>query len=524
MINTQINEYTPDTSLTQVSSYFSIIDNAIKTGDTNKRYNISSVASTAAAPPIKAGSWTHFTIAPVHDNLLDVYNSFIRLKMEVDVTDDVLLAAKASDKFEPFAYWIGFKDAMDVVEQYSIVANGTAIYTQNNATEESFITSLATPEGVKSSDVFSKTKFSDVWNCEPTAYTGAYITRIDGVNKTHRVTINLKLDLRRFLPLAGIRYIPAFVGNLQLRVKLGTQGLVCAPIGPEAIAKYPSNTMPISPEITCKFVPAGETFTMYNSYTSSTNTLGTINQKAIVGDYTFTTADSVLSSFSIDDNLYQGLIKHYTSESLSFPIQTLSFFTMSGEVKKNGASDLSINITPRFVDSIFILFPYKQNYHTCFENPLMETFRLNMGGYGVFPDSDFTSYSAEMYEIAANAFNTNNDMTGFNKDVMWSLVNKVNVKTGNRPKDVTNYVFALPTSADNTFQQGQTSNTSINYNLKITSLKDGDEKTKSPLKEDNANCTPIFCVLKDSVFAIQLRDQGPPMVACDEFDISSPVN
>ena len=78
MINTQINEYTPDTSLTQVASYFTIVDNAIKTGDTNKRYNFSSVASTAAAPPIKAGSWCHFTISPVHDNMLVyTFHSFV---------------------------------------------------------------------------------------------------------------------------------------------------------------------------------------------------------------------------------------------------------------------------------------------------------------------------------------------------------------------------------------------------------------------------------------------------------------
>lgn len=514
MINTQINEYTPDTSLTQVASYFTIVDNAIKTGDTNKRYNFSSVASTAAAPPIKAGSWCHFTISPVHDNMLDLYNSFIRLKMIIPITNSTTVAA-AESGYNPYCYWIGFKDSMDVVEQYQIVANGTNIYTQSNATEESFITSLATTDGVKSSDIFSKAKFNDVWKGKDTCLTGAYVK-----NGVTSVEINLKLDLRRFLPLSGIRYLPAFIGNLQLRVKLGTQGLVCAPVGPEFISKFPTKAMmaiTASNAVTPKFVPVGETFKMFNAYTNSA--LVAADQTVTVGAYEFPTAESMLACFSIDDNLYQGLVQHYTSESLSFPIQTLSFYAMSGAINKNGASDISINVTPRFVDTIFILFPYKQNYHTCFDNPLMETFRLNMGGYGVFPDSDFTSYSAEMYEIASNAFNTNNDLTGFNKDVMRSLVNSNKVTTGNTPNDVSNYVFALPTSVDNTFQQGQTSNTPINYNLKITSLN-----SNSPLKDSASSCTPLFATLKDSVFAIQLREAGPPLVAIDEYDISSPAN
>jgi hypothetical protein len=52
MQSTQLNEFTPATSLLQVSSYFDLIDNPEKTGDTNKRYTMASNSATAPSPPI----------------------------------------------------------------------------------------------------------------------------------------------------------------------------------------------------------------------------------------------------------------------------------------------------------------------------------------------------------------------------------------------------------------------------------------------------------------------------------------
>ena len=41
MLNPEINEFTVDSELTQIASYFAIVDNAIKASDTNKLYKIS---------------------------------------------------------------------------------------------------------------------------------------------------------------------------------------------------------------------------------------------------------------------------------------------------------------------------------------------------------------------------------------------------------------------------------------------------------------------------------------------------
>ena len=51
MLNGQLSDMGYESHLTQVASYFDIVDAAVKTGDTNKRYSISTNVSTAPSPP-----------------------------------------------------------------------------------------------------------------------------------------------------------------------------------------------------------------------------------------------------------------------------------------------------------------------------------------------------------------------------------------------------------------------------------------------------------------------------------------
>ena len=83
MLNGQLSDPGYATHLTQVASYFDIVDSAVKTADTNKRYSMSTNVSTAPSPPIQANSWTHIHIAPTCDNMCDLYNSYIVAEMEI---------------------------------------------------------------------------------------------------------------------------------------------------------------------------------------------------------------------------------------------------------------------------------------------------------------------------------------------------------------------------------------------------------------------------------------------------------
>jgi hypothetical protein len=93
MKSTRLNEFTPATSLLQVSSYFDNIVSAVKFGDTNKRYTMSSNSATAPSPPIQNGSFTSFIISPTADNMFDLYNSFIDVDIYLKVKVNTAVAA-----------------------------------------------------------------------------------------------------------------------------------------------------------------------------------------------------------------------------------------------------------------------------------------------------------------------------------------------------------------------------------------------------------------------------------------------
>lgn len=521
MLNEPINEFTVDEGLTQTASYFNIVDNAVKTGDTNKRYTISSNASTAPSCPFPIGSWTSFVISPQGDNICDLYNSFLTVDFNLgpfNVCPTIDADSKSAGYNEP-GIWVGFKDSFDAVEQYQILANGQSIYTQSNAVEESYITNLAATEAVKRVDVFSKVVHKDAWNAKDTVMTGTVITP-SNYNSTKDNIIQLKIDIRRILPLAAVKYLPEFAGNIEVRVKFGISGLVVTPLSVKRVLgkKYYGATD--IQDITNKFVPYSELVDgkvkCITSIAKSVVSYGLQPSMKLTSIPIVETCFSHLACFGMDDNLYQQLIQRYMKESLSFPIQTLTFNQMNGNMGgTTGKNDFTLTMTPRFVDSIYVLFPKSNTFKTCYENPLFKSFVLKMGGYGTIPEIAHSSTSPEFYEMATNTFNTNNDVAGFSKDVMKSMTNSRNSQTGYESNDISNFVLPFPTSTDNTFQQGQTSNTPITYQLKT-------EFDSSSPYYNTQTCTPIMGFLKDSVFAIQLRESGPPIISIDEYDITSP--
>ena len=575
MLNTQINEFTPDAELTQIASYFAIVDNAIKTSDTNKKYKISTNNCEAAPAPFKLGSWCSVPLSPQGQNMVDLYNSFITVELDlgpfknsqavqayfpslVSPTDNTGAAVSynlgSHEGYKEPSVWLGFKDAMDIVGQYQLVANGQAFYSQSFAIEESYITGLATTEQVKSVDPYSKTRHEDVWNGDEKCGTGTIMSHSTLMNTENK--IKLKIDLRRFLPLATIKYLPEFVGNLELRLQFSLDGLVCAPLGFDGFAGCPANVSKLVIKnateytgrgITNKFVPYSEleaghvvgiteiTYSGMREAKEKTSgeifvppytivKCGHIVGAGLQGTPIITECKSHLACFGLDINIYNQLAARYEQTALSFPIQTLTFHQMNGRIDHSkwtsggGQASVTSTAVPRFVDSIFFLFPLDANHRTCYDNILATEYSLKMGGYGTFPEVTYSSWSPEFLEVSGNVFNVNNDLTGFNKDVVRSLIQNAYNTTGFTPFDTSNFVLSIPTSTDNTFQQGQTSNTTINYQLQ---LKMGPE---SPILTTASSCVPMIGFLKDSVLAIQRRPGGaPPVITLDEYDITSPA-
>jgi hypothetical protein len=125
---------------------------------------------------------------------------------------------------------------MDCIFQYQIHFDVEEIYSQSHALRESFLIVTFLPDTIKNCDPWSHARFEDIWNNLDTAYPSAWMV-FDEVQNTFpedqtpecprkypaddslpKKTIKMKIDFGRFLPLSGIKYLPAFVQNLQLNI------------------------------------------------------------------------------------------------------------------------------------------------------------------------------------------------------------------------------------------------------------------------------------------------------------------
>ena len=525
MQNEYLNEFTPAESIKQVSQYFSIIDNSVQVGDTNRKY-IPSNNQASPGGPQADNSYITFNISPVGENLCDLYNSTINAELNLSVKiASAVEASTANVGGNVPAVWIGYVDSMDAVASYQILANGRSIYSQDNAHNEAFITGCGSTEAVKKVDIFSKARHTDVWKRADTAKSG-YIINL-GSAKSAGATITdikipIKIDLRRFLVLDAIRYMPAFAGNIQLKIKFSSEALQITPLSVEDIIQDPFMLTKLTsyPKITNKFVPFEEQFTMITKVVATNSNGATSAITLTAGTQQFTKAAasfdkcySYLYSFSLDPNVYQDLVNRYSQTALSFPIKRMDWTIMNGAAPAaNTQIDYSATFTPLYVNAIYVLFKRKPNYYTNYENPLFETYQLNMGAYGNVPADPTNTYGPVFYETCANAMNTNNDLCGFNVDVMRSLTATSLESTGYKSNDTTHFFMAFPTETDFTFQQGQTSNSPITYKLSV----------KGSSATTGFNEKPEIGFLRHACFSIMVKPNGPPVVVIDDYDLSQP--
>ena len=358
----------------------------------------------------------------------------------------------------------------------------------------------------------------------------------------------MKIDLRRFLPLSNIKYLPAFAGKIELRLFFSCAGMVCCPMSPGESFAYKPNIYCkyVFDEITNEFTPIGEPVTMYtNNADLSDNTrvvdsvskAGTLkftkltaeDRTFIVSEYKVTECSSIIPCFGIEDNIYSSLVQRYADPThpLTFPTQTISVYTTTNKLT-NSNDKTTCTITPRFVDSIFCLFPIKHTHHTYFKNPNFKSFQLNCGGYGNIPAKPFgtTDEYPEFLEYCQNAMNVNGGQSGFNKEVVNSLTHCDRDKTTNKPKfgysigiysnDKSSFFIGLPTETDNTYQQGLTSLSPINFEINVT------QETGDNTYAKATQTPPLICLLFDSSISILVQPNGmPPLVRLGNYDLTS---
>lgn len=528
MYNANVNQKVTSDIIGQVSSYFKITEECLDIGDTNKRYVPIEESAYACDPGFELPNSTTFILTPTADNMADWSNAFLTLEYNGTVSIDKVLTIPTNEG-KPGLVWIGYKDAMDCIESYQILSNGVSILLQDQATRESFITSCGISESTRKSDYYSGVRHCDIWKRNYSTCTGCEVDFSDG-SKTKDFHFIAKIDLRRFLPLSNIKFMPMFAGKLELKVKVSSAGMVLALSDP-ALTVFQGDLTRISavkiPQVTNEFVPIGETFQMITETVATSDKDLTIKEikygdriLTINKGMTCNRCFSTICNFGLDDRIYQSLVNRYTAMDLTFPTQRLIINTLNNTLKKKESVSIALTHTPRFVDSIFFLFPLKTNYLTVYKNPCFNNFQVTCGGYGSLPSNGMQTYDdVRPIEYLQNAMNVNTDQSGLRKEVAQSMINVDQVLTkGRRSKDCTNFLLGFATEPDNCFQQGQTSNTPINYTVHI--------KQDSSIQDsycNNVDSNAYIAFLVDHTFSIQCRPGSQqPVVKFEADDITSP--
>jgi hypothetical protein len=361
---------------------------------------------------------------------------------------------------------------MDAIEKYEIVANGIKKYTQNFAIEESFITNATGVEPAKKNDSFSKNRHKDIWDGSFDFTSGAIIKPNSQEStkagaQSYDVTFKLKIDIRRFLPLSNIKYLPAFAGKIELRVSFSTQGLVWCPRDPLRMRK-------------------------------------TMGLKYVVG-CTATPASGVTCEF----------------QPIGGPCKTVQTATATATgITAIGIQDLTLKksaqtITPRFIDTIFLLFPLTSRHRTVFRNPGFTNFYVTAGGFGQYPDIPYGMCGEPcLIEMIQNGVNLNSNSIGLSTELYRSVLGEQTAQlplVGWESQERTSFLISIPLETDNTFQQGQTSATPINYELHITQPGTSGTVPETAYAKLTER-PPLICLLQDATISIQVMGDGSPSI------------
>lgn len=533
MINEQLNEYTVADDIMQLSNYFSIVESSVAVGDTNRKYVPSKNPGSPAGAQADGKSFVTFNISPVGENICDLYNSQIYATLSGTLVQKTAIPAfpnAALPDCNPPSIGICYPDSFEAVSSYHLVANGKAIYMQDNAINEAFVTACASPEAVNKVDIFSKAIHEDIFK-KADKTKSACILNLSNTAAGSQIQFELKLkiDLRRFLILNSVRYLPAFAGNIQLRVKFSTDALQITPLSVEDCLQHAVNIKKLVtyPMLTNKFVPSEVEFTMLGTVTAKDSAgtvtttpasvasieVTTVKQQYAKKLCTFSETYTYLHSVSIDENVYTRLVDHFKQKALTFPIKRMDWQIMDGMLNVTGKSIFSATNTPLFVNTIFILFKKDYRYFANHDSPLFKSAILNMGAYGNVPAEPEPVNGPLFYEQCSNAMNVNNDLAGFNADVMRSLTTTTLMDTGFTSYDTTHAFMGFPTEVDYTFQQGQTSNSPITFKLTVEA---GDPNYNSQFNEK-----PEIGFLRHCCLSIQVKDNGPPEVVVDDYDLTA---
>ena len=488
-----------------LTTWYQNVDSALKASEcVPGYYEYAQAPSYGTQCPIQEGGSTKIDIQTARFNVIDIDNSYI----DVDFTVPISLSSlKVNGDYsntdgtdtDQLSYYVGFKSAFDVIDQYRIYSNGDLVYTQNHANFESFLNYVSLTDFAKENNEC----FADWYKVQLMSpnVPGTYVAFHD--NQDLDVTIPLKLSfkipLNSFMILQNLKWFPGFMGQLTIEIYPTYKNLVWCRVdqtdmlfrgfvmvgsimtkaGTIDSSQANNGNMERSPEYNGVY-KVGNYLAQINS--SLHNGLQYINDPDgdddgwNVMDQTIRASTSTLNKFHLYTafymlkmDVYNSLEYNYLQVPLLFPIQTVSNVKFTKSLG-TGPFTLQNTATLSHCDTVFVVFPYDVNSRTCFTNPEI-TCQLNINGKYYPRERVRTVHDPRFINMVMDSLNINNNsLVSVSKDVIDSLKayrqynllqidkNRIYTTLGPICRDNSNFFIGVPLSTDEDFMGGISSN------------------------------------------------------------------
>ena len=494
-----------DTLSGSLTTWYQNVDSALKASEcVPGYYEYAQAPSYGTQCPIQEGGSTKIDIQTARFNVIDIDNSYI----DVDFTVPISLSnLKLTNDYsntdgnstELYSYYVGFKSAFDVIDQYRIYSNGDLVYTQNHANFESFLNYVALTDTAKENNECFATwdKIQSLSSNVP----GTYIVLNGNQDKdlTISVKLSFKIPLNSFMILQNLKWFPGFMGQLTIEIYPTYKNLVWCKVDTTKLLQNMSlNSTTLykkSGLIDSSQAEGGDgdlsndpeynwVYKLGNYLTQINSTLlnglqydGSVGQTQWGAEpQTITASTSTLNKFHLYTafymlkmDVYNSLEYNYLQVPLLFPIQTVSNvkFTKSLGV---GPFTLQNTATLSHCDTVFVVFPFDVNSRTCFTNPEV-TCQLNINGKYYPRERVRTVHDPRFINMVLDSLNINNNsLVSVSDDVANSLkvykqytylqTDKNRIYSVFAPIicDNSNFFIGVPLSTDEDFMGGISSN------------------------------------------------------------------
>ena len=466
-----------------VQEWYDQVDGLLKASDfIPGQYEYSINVAYANSGEFQEGGQTHVDIGCDRFKMISLDNSYISLEMTVPIGKPAVSAEASSTLVKPKAYYIGFKSALDAIDQYRIYSNSDLILTQNHSNYESFLQYMSVSDVAKeNSELYATWKKVQAMNEDvPGVYVKSTIT--DSATATINVPLNIRIPLNQFLLLANLKWFPGFFGKLTLEIYPSYKNLVIVPI------------FPIDPYATAGATCLNETELLSLSDATAVNANGAnlfgfrqINTPVVyaVNDVTSGHAKSLktgtftcntsttkkchirLAETVVRMDVYNECQARFINKPMLFPIQTIISKDFSGQMPNSAGDRISMTMTNALnhCNSMFVVFKRSNNDRTCFENPMIK-YQINIDGK-YFPREEYQTYDDHKnVNLFLDATNFNgNGLFSVPDDIYHSLqpyVKRRDYSAGGdgtetkvfQAKDRSNFAISIPFCEDDTFQAG----------------------------------------------------------------------